>query len=685
GRDFDLEEIEKFLNDDSIPIRVEDSPFNMEEDILFLEGLLIEDPFPPHPIIPNQTKSPIKEPKNSFKIGYEHFNTNLESDPHQEEIDVVTSTDDVLPLSVENDDSDGEEVAVDDLRIDNSISNSEHEFSESEESDFDNPSIPLPPPKPSDEEFDFKTEFKKRVERHRSVSIDRLTKSAHFLSMREDDTLEKLTRQYLKEVVSKHRVPVSIISNRDGKFTLHFWKSFNKELGTRLDMSTTYHPKTDGQRERTIQTLKDMLRTCVLDFGKGWDKYLPLVEFLYNNSYHTSIKAAPFEALYGGKCRSPICWSEVGDRQLTGLEIIHETIEKIVKIKSCIQAAPDRQKSYADVRGKPLKFQVGDKVMFKVFSWKGVIHFGKRGKLNPRVHSTFHVSKLKKCMADEPLTIPVDEIQVDDKLNFIEEPVEIMDSEVKRLKQSHILIVKVRWNSRRGPEFTWEREDQMQKKYQHLFPNSAPVEDTTNKLMAEDQSIIGKPRVGYVKFGGHCADKALMIVVKTSSTKVLSRVFGIICLHRVLNTSGSSSTLNYSPGSSTLSRYSPGASTPQSYSPGTSRNAKFSNCKHLLRKITERVRLLVGSPGASMTPICSAGSSSTLIYSPGSSTLLRYSPGASTPQSYSPGTLRNAKFSNCKHLLRKITVFEATVDMYMHSEQHTVNSAVLFHEVNNNM
>ncbi|GJS28070.1 putative reverse transcriptase domain-containing protein [Tanacetum coccineum] len=248
--------------------------------------------------------------------------------------------------------------------------------------------------------------------------------------------------------------------------------------------------------ERTIQTLEDMLRACVLDFGKGWDKHLPLVEFSYNNSYHTSIKAAPFEALYGRKCRSPICWAEVGDSQLTGPEIIHETTERIVQIKKHIQAARDRQKSYADVRRKPLEFQVGDKVMLKVSPWKGVIRFGKRGKLNPRyigpfkiiakvgtvayrlelperlnrVHSTFHVSKLKKCMADEPLAIPLDEIQVDDKLNFIEEPVEIMDREVKRLKQSRIPIVKVRWNSRRGPEFTWEREDQMQKKYPPFQP-----------------------------------------------------------------------------------------------------------------------------------------------------------------------------------------------------------------------
>ncbi|GJW74521.1 putative reverse transcriptase domain-containing protein [Tanacetum coccineum] len=295
--------------------------------------------------------------------------------------------------------------------------------------------------------------------------------------MRENDSIEKLTRQYLKEIVTRHVVPVSIISDRDGMFTSLFWQSLQKALGTQLDMSTAYHSQTNGQSERTIQTLEDMLRACVIDFGKSWDRHLPLVEFLYNNTYHTSIKAAPFEALYGRKCRSPVCWAEVGDAQLTGLEIVHETTEKIIQIKKRIQAACYRQKSCAERRRKSLEFQVGDKVLAKV----GTIAYRLEllDQLS-RVHSTFHVSNLKKCFSDEPLAISLDEIQIDVKLNFIEEPVEIIDREVKRLKQIHIPIVKVRWNSKRGPEFTWEREEQMQKKYPRLFANPASTSKVTS-------------------------------------------------------------------------------------------------------------------------------------------------------------------------------------------------------------
>ncbi|GJX62994.1 putative reverse transcriptase domain-containing protein [Tanacetum coccineum] len=245
------------------------------------------------------------------------------------------------------------------------------------------------------------------------VIVDRLTKSAYFLPMR--DRFDRKIDE----------------------------KSLHKALGTQLNLSTAYHPQTDGQSERTIQTLEDMLRACMIDFENGWDRHLPLVEFSYNNSYHISIKVAPFKTLYDRKCRLPVCWAEVGEAQLTGPEIIHETTEKIFKIRDRMQAARDRQKSYADKRRRTLEFEVRDKVMLKVAPWKGVMRFGKRGKLNPhyigpfqiierigpvayrlelpqelsRVHNVFHVCNLKKCLSDDTLVIPLEEIQLDDKLN----------------------------------------------------------------------------------------------------------------------------------------------------------------------------------------------------------------------------------------------------------------------------
>ncbi|GJV22281.1 putative reverse transcriptase domain-containing protein [Tanacetum coccineum] len=296
--------------------------------------------------------------------------------------------------------------------------------------------------------MDFVTKLPKTSTGHDAiwVIVDRLTKSAHFIPIRATDSMETLTRLYIKEIVSRHGVPISIISDRDSHFTSRFWQSLQNALGTQLDMSTAYHPETDGQSERTIQTLEE---------------------------------SSPFEALYGRKCRSPVCWAEVGDSQLTGPEIIQETTEKIVQIRQHLQAARDRQRSYANIRRKPLEFQVGDRVMLKVSPAVRVIfRFGKRGKLNPRyigpfkilerigpvayklelpeklssIHITFHVSNLNKCLSNESLVIPMKEFQLDDKLNFVEEPVEVIDREIKQLKRSRIPIVKVRWNSKRGPE-----------------------------------------------------------------------------------------------------------------------------------------------------------------------------------------------------------------------------------------
>nr|GFA89188.1 putative reverse transcriptase domain-containing protein [Tanacetum cinerariifolium] len=265
------------------------------------------------------------------------------------------------------------------------------------------------------------------------VIVDRLTKSAIFAPMRETDPLEKLVKLYLKEVVARYEIPVLIICDRDPRFASRFWRTLQKALGTSLDMSTAYHPETDEQSERTIQTLEYMLRACVIDFGKGWVNHLPDSARNYREDYS-----------------------------------VQETTEKIIQIKKRIQAARVRQKSYADLKHKPMEFQVGDKVMLKVSPWKGVVRFRKRGKLNPRYVGPF------KCYANEPLAVSLDGLHFDDKLQFLEEPVEIMDPEVKRLRNSHVPIVKVRWNSRRGPEFTWEMEDQFKKKYPYLFTKTVP-------------------------------------------------------------------------------------------------------------------------------------------------------------------------------------------------------------------
>ncbi|GKE95874.1 hypothetical protein Tco_1580729 [Tanacetum coccineum] len=229
-----------------------------------------------------------------------------------------------------------------------------------------------------------------------------------------------------------------------------------------------------------IQTLEDIMRACVIDFG---------------DSYLLSIQCAPFEALSGRKCRSPVLLAEIGESSLTGLELVQETTDKVVLVKENSKAARDHQKSYVDYRRKPLEFEVGDRVLLRVSPWKGVVRFGKKGKLAPRyvgpfeilerislvayrlrlpeelnsVHDTFHVSNLKKCLADANLHVPLDEIKVDKTLRFVKEPVEITDQDIKKLKRRKIALLKVRWNSKCGHDFTWEHKDQMRIKYPQLF------------------------------------------------------------------------------------------------------------------------------------------------------------------------------------------------------------------------
>nr|GEV13780.1 putative reverse transcriptase domain-containing protein [Tanacetum cinerariifolium] len=286
--------------------------------------------------------------------------------------------------------------------------------------------------------------------------IAELTKSGHFLPIHEDYKTEKLARIYINEIVARHGVPVSIISDRDGRFASQLWQALQEVLGTRLDMSTAYHPEINGQSERTIHTLEDMLRACVMDFGGSWDTRLLLVEFSYNNSYYTSIKWEPFEALYERKCRSPVIWTEVGESQLIGPEFVQETTKKIIQIKERLKTARIRQKSYADKRRKPLEFKVRDECYLRY------------------LHGREWYDLVRKESWHHDVQVPLDEIEIDENLHFFKEPIEIVERDVKKLKRKRIPLVKVHWNSWQGAEYTWEREDQFRKKYPHLFTEPVP-------------------------------------------------------------------------------------------------------------------------------------------------------------------------------------------------------------------
>ncbi|GJU96751.1 putative nucleotidyltransferase, ribonuclease H [Tanacetum coccineum] len=345
--------------------------------------------------------------------------------------------------------------------------------------------------------MDFVTGLPTTQKRHDAiwVVVDRLTKSAHFLPIRKNYGISKLAEIFQQEIVRLHGTPTSIVSDRDPKFTSHFWKGLQKAWGTRLKFSTAFHPQTDGQSERTIQTLEDMLRACALEWTGSWDEYLCLVEFAYNNSWHASIKAAPFELLYGRKCRAPICWDEVGERLIEGPELIEITNEKVAVAKEKLKEARSRQKSYADKHRRDLEFQVGDRVFLKVSPFRGVKRFGIKGKLSPRfigpfeilerigevsyrlalppqlshVHDVFHVSLLRGYHY-HPLHVasyPFDQIQPD--MSLSEEPESILDRQERVMRNKVIPFVKILWKNHPEREATWETEESMRASYPHFF------------------------------------------------------------------------------------------------------------------------------------------------------------------------------------------------------------------------
>ena len=299
---------------------------------------------------------------------------------------------------------------------------------------------PIPQWKWDNITMDFVSGFPLTQQKHDSVwvIVDKLTKSAHFIPVRMDYSMDRLAELYVEEIIRLHGVLLSIVSDRDPRFTSRFWKELQSVLGTKLKFSITFHLQTDGQLKRLIQVLEDMLRGCVIEFSGSWDRYIPLMEFAYNSSFQSSIGMAPYEALYGWKCRTHVCWTELNEHKVIGPNIVKDTEEKVQVIRKRLKADNDRQKSYADLKRRDIAYEVGDKVFLKVSPWRKILRFGKKGKLSSRfmrpyevlerigpvayrlalppklikLHNVFHVSILQRYNSNEPHILPVQDVQV---------------------------------------------------------------------------------------------------------------------------------------------------------------------------------------------------------------------------------------------------------------------------------
>jgi hypothetical protein len=317
------------------------------------------------------------------------------------------------------------------------------------------------------------------------VIVDRLTKSAHFLPVKTRYSSHQYAELYIARIVSLHGIPRTIISDRGSQFVARFWEQLHASLGTQLIRSSAYHPQTDGQTERINQILEDMLRACVLSYSKKWDECLPLAEFSYNNSYQESIRMAPFEALYGRRCRTPVNWSEAGERNVFGPEMVSEAEEQVRFIQENLKIAQSRQKSYADKKRQSVSFQVGDHVYLRVSPMKGVQRFGVKGKLAPRyvgpfliiercgpvayrlelpaqlsaVHNIFHVSQLRRCLRVPEKVIDLEKLQLEPDLVYPEYPIKIVDHKTRVTRNQISHFYKVQWSNHSEREATWETEE----------------------------------------------------------------------------------------------------------------------------------------------------------------------------------------------------------------------------------
>jgi hypothetical protein len=328
------------------------------------------------------------------------------------------------------------------------------------------------------------------------VIVDRLTKTAHFLPVHTTHKTEKYVEIYVGQIVRLHGIPKTIVSDTEALFEARFWGQLQKSLGTTMTRSSAYHPRTDGQTERVNQILEDMLRACVLHYGKNWDKCLSLAEFSYNNSYQSSLKMAPFESLYGRRFRTPLNWSQAGEREIFGPDLVLEAEEKVRVITKNLEAAQARQKSYQDRRRKPLQFDVGDHVYLKVLPTKGVQRFGIKGKLAPRyigpyeiketcgpiayklklpphmsaVHDVFHVSQLRKCVRLPTEVLPEPKLEIESDLSYQEQPVKVLDQKERSTRARSMRMYMVQWSHHSVEEATWETEDFLRCRFPDFLP-----------------------------------------------------------------------------------------------------------------------------------------------------------------------------------------------------------------------
>jgi hypothetical protein len=359
--------------------------------------------------------------------------------------------------------------------------------------------LPIPSWKWEDISMDFIVGLPNTSQKHNSiwVIIDRLTKTAHFLPVHTTYTAKKYAKVYLEQIIRLHGVPKTIISDRGAQFIARFWEQLQSSLGTKLIRSSAYHPQTDGQTERVNQILEDMFRACIIHYDTNWDKCLGLAEFSYNNSYQSSLQMAPFEALYGRRCRTPLSWSETGEHQIFGPDLVTVAEDKVKLIQANLKAVQSRQKSYADQRRKPLQFQVGDYVYLRVSPTKRAQRFGLKGKLAPQyigpfeitkacgpvayrlrlltqltaIHDVFHISQLKKCIKVPTEVIKQQAIEIEPDLSYVKQPLQILDTKERITRRKKIKMYKILWYHHTVEEATWETEDYLQKNFPEFLKN----------------------------------------------------------------------------------------------------------------------------------------------------------------------------------------------------------------------